>query len=130
MTERQPYTMRQLTKQLCVSSRTIRYYEDEGLIRPSRRGVTRLYSERDRALLVIILRGRRLGYGVAEMRDMAQMYDFKEGNRAEMLVAQRTFESRVQELEEKRSDLEQGISQLHGCIAEIDARLDEKPRVV
>lgn len=122
------YTIRQLTKELHVSSRTIRYYEDEGLIRPSRRGLTRLYSEQDRARLIIILRGRRLGYGIAEMRSVSQMYDFKCGSSADMLIAQRKFEARILELEEKRRDLEQELRQLRGCLVEIRAALDGNPR--
>ena len=72
------YTIRQLTKELRVSARTLRYYEDEGLVKPQRCGQTRLFSQHDRARLIIILRGRRLGFSVAEMREVALTVDLLE----------------------------------------------------
>src|SRR6185437_4036175 len=77
------YTIRQLTKELRVTARTLRHYEDEGLVRPARRGLTRIFSEHDRARLIIILRGRRLGFSVAEMKEVAKMYDYKDGDSAQ-----------------------------------------------
>ena len=64
------YTIRQLTKEFGVTARTLRFYEDEHLIAPGRRGQTRLYSARDRARIILILRGRRLGFSLAEIREV------------------------------------------------------------
>jgi DNA-binding transcriptional MerR regulator len=122
------YTIRQLTKELRVTARTLRYYENEGMICPSRNGSQRVYSSHDRARLIIILRGRRLGFSVAEMREVARMYDFKDGNPEQMRMARRKFESRIRQLVEKKHDLEQALRQLRGCVAEINGALDGRPR--
>ena len=122
------YTIRQLTKELGVSARTLRYYEDEGMIRAARRGYARIYNEHDRARLIVILRGRRLGFSVAEMREVAQMYDYKDGSSAEMLVARAKFEARIQQLEQQKLDLEQALRQLRGCVSQINAAFEGKSR--
>jgi DNA-binding transcriptional MerR regulator len=122
------YTIRQLTRELRVTARTLRFYEDEGMIFPSRRGSQRLYNSHDRARLIIILRGRRLGFSVAEMREVSRMYDYKDGTPDQMRMARRKFESRIRELVEKKMDLEQALRQLRGCIVEIDDALKGKPR--
>jgi DNA-binding transcriptional MerR regulator len=122
------YTIRQLTKELCVSARTLRYYEDEGMVQPMRLGSTRIYTEKDRAHLIIILRGRRLGFSVAEMAFVSKMYDFKDGDPDEMAIAAEKFTSRIRELEVMKLDLDQALRQLKGCVAEINAALEGKPR--
>ena len=68
------YTIRQLTKEFSVTARTLRFYEDEKLIAPGRRGQTRLYSSRDRARIILILRGRRLGFSLAEIREVLERF--------------------------------------------------------
>jgi DNA-binding transcriptional MerR regulator len=127
MSERS-YTIRQLTKELRVTARTLRYYEDEGLVRPDRRGLTRIFSEHDRARLIIILRGRRLGFSIAEMKEVAKMYDYKDGDTTQMILARRKFEARIRQLEEQKLDLEQALRQLRHCVAEINDGLEGKPR--
>ena len=124
----QIYTIRQLTKELQVTARTLRYYEDEGLIQPTRCGPHRIYSAHDRARLIIILRGRRLGFSVAEMRRVAKMYDYKDGDKAEMIMARQKFEARIRNLEEQKLDLEQALRQLRHCVSEINEGLAGKPR--
>lgn len=122
------YTIRQLTKELRVTARTLRYYEDEGLVKPARSGQTRIFSEHDRARLIIILRGRRLGFTVTEMKEVARMYDYKDGDATQMVMARRKFEARTRQLEEQKLDLEQALRQLRHCVAEINDGLEGKPR--
>jgi DNA-binding transcriptional MerR regulator len=122
------YTIRQLTKELHATARTLRYYEDEGLVNPTRSGQTRIFSEHDRARLIIILRGRRLGFSVAEMKYVARMYDYKDGNPEQMITARRKFEARIRQLEEQKLDLEQALRQLRQCVADINEGLEGKPR--
>ena len=122
------YTIRQLTKELRVSARTLRYYEDEGMVQPARRGLTRIYSEHDRARLIIVLRGRRLGFSVTEMKEVARMYDYKDGDSEQMVMARRKFEARIRQLEQQKLDLEQALRQLRHCVAEINDGLEGKPR--
>jgi DNA-binding transcriptional MerR regulator len=122
------YTIRQLTKEFSVTARTLRFYEDEKLIAPGRRGQTRLYGARDRARIILILRGRRLGFSLAEIREVLDMYDSKDGEQAQMVHARRKFEERIRILEQQKLDIDQALRQLRDGIHDIDAALDGKPR--
>ncbi|MGH6827553.1 MAG: MerR family transcriptional regulator [Rhizomicrobium sp.] len=122
------YTIRQLTKEFSVSARALRFYEDEKLIAPGRRGQTRLYSARDRARIILILRGRRLGFSLAEIREVLNMYDSKDGEQVQMRHARKKFEQRVAVLERQKLDIDQALRQLRDGIREIDAALEGKPR--
>jgi DNA-binding transcriptional MerR regulator len=68
------YTITELTREFGISTRTLRFYEDEGLIHPERRGRTRLFRSADRRLIMEILRGRRIGFTIAEIREIIQVY--------------------------------------------------------
>ena len=122
------YTIRQLTKEFSVSARTLRFYEDEKLIAPGRRGQTRLYAARDRARIILILRGRRLGFSLAEIREVLDMYDSKDGEHAQMVHARRKFEERITILEQQKLDIDQALRQLREGIRDIDAALSGEPR--
>jgi len=122
------YTIRRLTKELHVTARTLRFYEDKKLVMPSRRGQMRLYSDEDRARIIIILRGRRLGYSLNEMREVLRMYDYKDGEQDQMMQARTKFIERIHSLEQMSLDIEQSLRQLRGCVREIDGALDGKPR--
>ncbi len=69
------YSVSQLARQLGVTARTIRFYEDKHLINPQRAGTTRVYTHRDRARLVLILRGKRLGFSLREIKEFLDLYD-------------------------------------------------------
>ena len=79
------FSMTQLAREFALTSRAIRYYEEEGLIAPSRRGRTRVFSLRDRTRLRLILRGRRLGFSIAEIREILDLYDGREGERGQLV---------------------------------------------
>lgn len=122
------YTIRELTKELRVTARTLRHYEDQKLISPARRGLTRIYSFEDRARILIILRGRRLGFTLAEMREVLRMYDFKDStSEAEIMLARKKFRERMEMLERQKRDVEEALRQLQGCIQEIDGTLPRAP---
>src|SRR5579872_2847311 len=121
------YTIRQLTKEFSVTARTLRFYEDEKLIAPSRRGQTRLYSGRDRARIILILRGRRLGFSLKEIREVLDMYDSKDGEHAQMVHTRKKFEERIHVLERQKIDIDQALRQLREGIRDIDAALEGKP---
>lgn len=72
---RRRYTIGELAKVFEVTPRTIRFYEQEGLLQPERRGQTRIYHEKDRVRLKLTLRGKRLGFSLAEIREVIQLYD-------------------------------------------------------
>ncbi|MCW8885485.1 MAG: MerR family DNA-binding transcriptional regulator [Motiliproteus sp.] len=69
------YSISNLAKEFEITTRSIRFYEDQGLVYPTRRGQTRIYSKRDRVRLMLILRGKRLGFSLAEIRELFDLYD-------------------------------------------------------
>src|SRR5690606_3709581 len=93
-------------------TRTLRFYEDEGLIHPVRRGRTRLFRPSDRHLIRQILRGRRLGFSIAEIREIIQMYREPPGEVGQLNLMIKRIEERRQELRQKRRDLEDTLAEL------------------
>ena len=77
--ERDVFTIRDLTKEFAVSARTLRFYEEKGLVDPGRRGEQRLYSRRDRARLAYVLAGKAVGFSLEEVREMLDLYDVGDG---------------------------------------------------
>lgn len=115
------FTIRQLTKEFSVTARTLRFYEDEGLIAPERRGQTRIYSARDRARVILILRGRRVGFSLAEIREILDLYDaHHDGGVTQTLHARKKFEERLHTLERQKIDIEESLVELRTAISRID----------
>ncbi|MBV9549621.1 MAG: MerR family DNA-binding transcriptional regulator [Alphaproteobacteria bacterium] len=117
------FTIRQLTKEFAVTARALRFYEEESLIAPARRGQTRLYSPRDRARIMLILRGRRVGFSLAELRELLDLYDGPGGSASQMAEARRKFSERIEVLERQKLDIEQSLQELRDGIQNIDAAL-------
>jgi DNA-binding transcriptional MerR regulator len=117
------YTIRQLTKEFSVTARTLRFYEDEGLIAPERRGQTRIYSTRDRARITLILRGRRVGFSLAEIREILDLYQIHDGGLTQLKHSRRKFEERIETLERQKVDIDESLKELRRGISDIDARL-------
>lgn len=110
--QKQFYSITELTREFGVSTRTIRFYEDEGLIQPIRRGRTRLFKPSDRRLLMLIMRGKRLGFSIAEIREVISMYKEPPGESGQLkLLIQRVIEKRDQLLQ-KRTDIDETIAEL------------------
>lgn len=109
------FTIRQLTKDLGITARALRFYEDEGLIAPARRGQTRIYSSRDRGRIILIQRGRGVGLSLAEIREILDLYYIRDGGRAQILHARKKFEERIVILERQKVDIDKALSKLrHG----------------
>jgi DNA-binding transcriptional MerR regulator len=121
------FTIRQLTKEFSVTARTLRFYEDEGLIAPERRGQTRIFSIRDRARIILILRGRRLGFSLAEIREYLDLYDPNDGVK-QLLHARRKFEERIAAFERQKADIDASIVELKRSIGEVEDRLAAEAR--
>lgn len=117
------FTIRQLTKEFGVTARTLRFYEDEGLIAPERRGQTRIYSARDRARIILILRGRRVGFALAEIREILDLYDVHDGGVRQTAHARKKFEEQLHKLERQKVDIEESLVELRRAITEIDTRM-------
>ena len=119
------YSISELTKEFGVSTRTLRFYEDEGLLHPERRGRTRLYRVADRRILIEILRGRRIGFTVAEIREILQVYKEPPGEVGQLNLLMKMVNEKRAELRQKRKDIEETLQELDGVEEACLARLAE-----
>ncbi|MGQ3214823.1 MAG: MerR family transcriptional regulator [Shinella sp.] len=106
------YTITELTREFGVSTRTLRFYEDEGLIHPERRGRTRLFRPADRRLILEILRGRRIGFTIAEIRDIIKVYKDPPGEVGQLELLMTKVSEKREELRQKRRDIEETLTEL------------------
>jgi DNA-binding transcriptional MerR regulator len=106
------FTIRQLAHEFGVTLRAIRFYEDQGLLNPTRNGANRIYSKRDRVRLRLALRGRRLGLTIHEIRELFDLYDTAHDERAQLSKFLEILEKRRRELEQKREDIEVMLSEI------------------
>lgn len=121
---RQFYTITELTQEYGVSTRTLRYYESEGLLSPVRKGRQRIFSVADRTRIKLILRGKRLGFSLAEIKDIVSMYDEAPGEAGQLRLLVSKIESRREELLQKRQDIDQTLEDLEKVEAGCHERLD------
>jgi DNA-binding transcriptional MerR regulator len=101
-----------------VTLRTIRFYEDKGLLTPERRGTARLYHPRDKVRLGLILRGKRLGFSLDEISTIVDMYDAEPGEEGQLVYLLDQIGSRRAELEQRRRDIDETLLEL----AEVERR--------
>jgi DNA-binding transcriptional MerR regulator len=106
------YSITEMTREFDISTRTLRFYEDEGLIHPERRGRTRLYRTADRHLIAQILRGRRIGFTIAEIREIIQVYNEPPGEVGQLKLLMKKVEERRDSLRQKRKDIDETIGEL------------------
>ncbi len=106
------YSITELTREFGISTRTLRFYEDEGLIHPERRGRTRLFRPADRRLIQEILRGRRIGFTIAEIREIIQVYKDPPGEMGQLQLLMSRVEEKREELRQKRKDIEDTLTEL------------------
>jgi DNA-binding transcriptional MerR regulator len=115
------HTVTQLARELGITARTLRFYEDKGLIAPQRAGSTRVYTARDRARMILILRGKRLGFSLREIREYLDLYD-ADHSQAEQLKALRSaVAKRLASLREQHKALEQTILELEDVQRQAEA---------
>lgn len=119
------FTITELTREFGISTRTLRYYEDEGLIQPERRGRTRLFRAADRHLIQEILRGRRIGLSIAEIREIIQVYKDPPGEAGQLRLLMRKVEEKRDDLRQKRKDIEDTLAELDNIEESCLARLAE-----
>jgi DNA-binding transcriptional MerR regulator len=106
------FTIRDLTREFGVTSRTLRFYEEKGLIEPKRSGQDRLYSRRDRARLKYVLMGKSVGFSLEEIRSMLDLYDLGDGQVTQLKVAQERFDEQIGRLKRQRADIERALAEL------------------
>src|SRR5512138_1687795 len=112
MAMREYYSITELTREFDISTRTLRFYEDEGLVQPVRRGRTRLFRPSDRHLVKLILRGKRLGFSINEIREIIQMYKEPPGEAGQLTLLIKRIEEKRADLRQKRRDLEETLAEL------------------
>jgi DNA-binding transcriptional MerR regulator len=105
-------TIAQIAQEYGVTHRTVRFYEDRGLITPERRGTRRIYHPRDRVRLGLILRGKRLGFSLEEITRIVDMYDEQPGEAGQLQYLLDQIEVRRVELEQMRRDIDQTMAEL------------------
>lgn len=106
------WTIAQIAEEFGVSHRTVRYYEDKGLVTPERRGTARIFHPRDHVRLALILRGKRLGFPLDEIRRIVDMYDDQPGEAGQLTYLLGQIGDRRAELEQRRHDVEAALAEL------------------
>ena len=124
------FSISDLAREFAITTRTIRFYEDRGLLAPVREGQTRVYFSRDRVRLKLILRGKRLGFTLDEVAEMLDMYDAPEGEKVQISYFVQRIRERRAVLESQREDIDNVLHELEQledrCLSMLD---DEAPRL-
>ncbi len=107
------YTISDLAEEFGVTTRTLRHYEDEGLVTPAREGLNRIYSHRDRVRLKLALRGKRLGFSLSELRELFELYDLANDERKQLEEFAVKLERRRAQLEQQREDVEVMLNEIN-----------------
>lgn len=118
------FSITDLAQELDLTTRTIRFYEDRGLLRPARRGQQRVYSKADRTRLKLVLRGKRLGWPLDDIREMIELYDTPDGERKQLTVMLKKIEQSRATLLQQREDIELALSEFDDIEARCKAQLN------
>ncbi len=106
------YSIGDLAREFDVTHRTIRFYEDRGLLSPKRIGSRRVYSKRDQVRLKLILRGKRLGFSLAEVREMLELYDSAPDERPQLEKFAAALAARREQLERQREEIDEVLGEI------------------
>ncbi|HKA43997.1 MAG TPA: MerR family DNA-binding transcriptional regulator [Burkholderiales bacterium] len=128
------YTISELAKEFGVTTRTIRYYEDQGLLSPKREGVNRIFTQRDRVRLKLALRGKRLGFSLSEIRELFELYDVSRDERRQLEEFLARLERRRALLEQQREDIEVMLNEINffasQCLRLLRTKTDDATKKV
>lgn len=120
------FTIGELSREFGCTLRSLRFYEDKGLLNPQRRGQTRLYSRRDRARLRLVLMGKRVGFSLTEIREMLNLYDLKDGQVTQLQVALAKFREQIKKLEQQRADIDEALTDLNRTCDVVSGMLKQR----
>jgi len=107
------FSIGELSKEFDITTRSIRFYEDQGLVMPARKGQTRIYNQRDRVRLKLILRGKRLGFSLAETGRLFELYDADKSSAKQL-------SSMMELISLKKSDLKQQLDDINAVLIELN----------
>lgn len=125
---RTAYSIRDLAQEFAVTPRTIRHYEEQGLVRPTREGAARIFSNRDRGRLKLALRCKRLGFPLTEIRELFELYDLK-GEKRQLKTFLARLEKRRLLLEQQREDLAVMLNEISFFAAQCERLLREQEKI-
>ncbi len=117
------FTIGELAEQLGVTTRAIRFYESRGLISPARKGVARAYTRRDRARMLLILRGKNLGFTLEDIKEYLELYDSDPGQVAQAALLKTKVEAHIEDLNRKRTDIDRTLRDLKEIRAQCESHL-------
>jgi DNA-binding transcriptional MerR regulator len=120
------YSISDLAREFALTTRAIRFYEDCGLVRPERRGRARVYGERERVRIKLILRGKRLGLSLAEIGDLLDLYEVARNERAQLARFLVILEERRARLLQQKEDIDAVLAEIDGVERECRRRLKEE----
>ena len=120
------YSIAELAREFGITARTIRFYEDEGLVKPRRQGLTRLYSAHDRVRLSWILRGKRLGFSLAEIKELLDLYQVDRTGVQQLRELLRRSRVHIVDLERRRRDLDAHIAEFREVETQVAAELKQR----
>ncbi len=123
------FTIGELATAFALSPRAIRFYEDQGLLTPGRAGSQRIYSKRDRARLQLILRGKRLGFSLADIREFLDLYDADSTKGQQMAMTLDRTRARIAELEQQLEDITITLAELRDMEGDIVAYMAAHPKI-
>ena len=124
--ERRYYSIGEMCEAFGVTARALRFYEDEQLISPERRGTTRLYTDRDRARLTWILRGKSVGFSLNDIRELLDLYDRGDQQHTQMLATRERCVERIAALHRQKQDIDTTVAELEEFIGVLDERLQKE----
>lgn len=119
------YSISELSEEFGITPRTLRYYEDQALLSPRRDGQARIYSAADRARLIWILRGKRVGFSITDIREVLDMH-YREGGKAEQCrVTISACEERIKNLERQKQDIDETLKDLNRLVRTVTTFMEE-----
>jgi DNA-binding transcriptional MerR regulator len=118
------FTISELAREFQVTPRALRFYEDKGLLSPTRDGLNRVYSARDRARLKLILQGKSVGFSLSDIREILDLYTL-EGHRAQLKLSLKKSREQMRNLEKQREDIEAALETLANGVKWAEEKLQE-----